>query len=278
MRSRRGFTLIELLVVIAIIAILAAILFPVFAKAREKARQASCLSNVKQLSLAFMQYIEDYDSTYPPTMAEGYTRAKDSGDAFPKQTDASYPGAKYLTSFFYGFQSHNISWMDLIYPYVKSVAIYKCPSQVRAPGAAGYGYNVALGGNLNFYCALSPSGRGTASGVPACFNTMVAETVISRPADLIVIVDNNSPYTYSCAGDAHNWATTWAAYPPNPTTPHSGGGNVGFADGHAKWVLPTSAEYNDQDPAYDRSSPGTCDFGDVNIENWGNKHWNPLIP
>ena len=67
MRKRNAFTLIELLVVIAIIAILAAILFPVFAQAREKARAISCLSNMKQLGLAFMGYVQDYDETYPPT-------------------------------------------------------------------------------------------------------------------------------------------------------------------------------------------------------------------
>src|SRR2546429_9341329 len=67
MRRNAAFTLIELLVVIAIIAILAAILFPVFAKAREKARQASCTSNVKQLGLAWMMYVQDYDEMYPPT-------------------------------------------------------------------------------------------------------------------------------------------------------------------------------------------------------------------
>jgi len=68
---RRGFTLIELLVVIAIIAILAAILFPVFARAREKARQSSCLANAKQLNLAIMQYAQDYDETYPRTSIGG---------------------------------------------------------------------------------------------------------------------------------------------------------------------------------------------------------------
>ena len=70
MFMRRGFTLIELLVVIAIIAILAAILFPVFARAREKARQTSCLSNVKQIALATLMYAEDYDETYPPALIE----------------------------------------------------------------------------------------------------------------------------------------------------------------------------------------------------------------
>src|SRR5436309_2182636 len=67
MRGRKGFTLIELLVVIAIIAILAAILFPVFAQAREKARQATCASNLKQIGTAFMMYIQDYDEMFPPT-------------------------------------------------------------------------------------------------------------------------------------------------------------------------------------------------------------------
>src|SRR5690349_3905542 len=66
-RVRRGFTLIELLVVIAIIAILAAILFPVFAQAREKARQSSCLSNMKQIGSALLMYVQDYDEVWPPS-------------------------------------------------------------------------------------------------------------------------------------------------------------------------------------------------------------------
>jgi len=75
-RNRSAFTLIELIVVIAIIAILAAILFPVFAQAREKARQTSCLSNERQLGLAVIQYVQDYDQTYPPGGKEtGLTRA-----------------------------------------------------------------------------------------------------------------------------------------------------------------------------------------------------------
>ena len=96
--SRRGFTLIELLVVIAIIAILAAILFPVFARAREKARQTSCLSNMKQTSLAVLMYTNSYSEKFPPT-------------------------------FFYTANSEKLFWWeDMIQPYVMNWQLYVCPS------------------------------------------------------------------------------------------------------------------------------------------------------
>jgi len=103
---RRGFTLIELLVVIAIIAILAAILFPVFAKAREKARQTSCLSNMKQLGLALMQYAQDYDETM---------------------------------IFGSGYDGQEINWQLKIDPYIKNKQILQCPSNSTAPGPYGGG-------------------------------------------------------------------------------------------------------------------------------------------
>ena len=106
----RAFTLIELLVVIAIIAILAAILFPVFAKARERAKTTACINNMKQIGLACMQYVDDYDGRYP----------KDYG----------YPSRTYWT------------WKRAIQPYIKSTEVWRCPSLTnafpKAPGALPY--------------------------------------------------------------------------------------------------------------------------------------------
>ena len=120
-RTRSAFTLIELLVVIAIIAILAAILFPVFARARENARRSSCQSNLKQIALGVTQYIQDYD------------------EKFPLQTTGGTPNPTY-------------GWVDGIQPYLKSQQIFQCPSDsagaVTTPGAANYSdyfINAALG-------------------------------------------------------------------------------------------------------------------------------------
>jgi prepilin-type N-terminal cleavage/methylation domain-containing protein/prepilin-type processing-associated H-X9-DG protein len=107
MNQKKGFTLIELLVVIAIIAILAAILFPVFAKAREKARQSSCASNEKQIGIAVMQYKQDYDETMPLS----YT----AGDGNGTRLTCGTP------MFFF---------IDELMPYCKNEQIFKCPSHV----------------------------------------------------------------------------------------------------------------------------------------------------
>ena len=103
--TKRAFTLIELLVVIAIIAILAAILFPVFARARENARRTSCQSNLKQIGLGLLQYTQDYDEQMPRSFYGG------GGDS----------------------DANNYKWMDAIYPYVKSEQLFNCPSDALSP-------------------------------------------------------------------------------------------------------------------------------------------------
>ena len=111
----RGFTLIELLVVIAIIAILAAILFPVFAKAREKARQSSCSSNTKQLSVGILQYLQDYDESFPPNY-------------MGKWADAAINPLGYDAA-----DGQNYHWWDCrIVPYLKNMQIWRCPSTATA--------------------------------------------------------------------------------------------------------------------------------------------------
>ena len=138
---RKGFTLIELLVVIAIIAILAAILFPVFAQAREKARQTGCLSNVKQIGLGVQMYLQDYDEYVPrnafadpPRVAEG-----------AHFTNCSSP-----------------RWMDVMQPYVKNTQLHNCPSDPFAPisGTLPDGQAHTLGPNRPYvYQPYSPDGR-----------------------------------------------------------------------------------------------------------------------
>jgi prepilin-type N-terminal cleavage/methylation domain-containing protein/prepilin-type processing-associated H-X9-DG protein len=120
---RRGFTLIELLVVIAIIAILAAILFPVFARAREKARQASCSSNLKQLALAFLMYAQDYD------------------EKLPGQNLAHYPGGPTAYPNDACCVERNIAWA-ITQPYIKNAQVLLCPSEddtFASRGATPYG-------------------------------------------------------------------------------------------------------------------------------------------
>lgn len=101
--QNRAFTLIELLVVIAIIAILAAILFPVFGRARKNARRSSCQTNLKQIGLGILQYVQDYDERYPPSRAGG-------------------------TVYIGTFANNNFPWHLAVQLYVKSIQLFKCPS------------------------------------------------------------------------------------------------------------------------------------------------------
>lgn len=194
---RRGFTLIELLVVIAIIAILAAILFPVFAKAREKARQTSCLNNCKQMGLAVMQYVSDYDEIFP----------------FADITYATAAVRPYT-----GGSSVTHKWADMIYPYVLNKQIFKCPS---GPAVwINYGWNA----NLGYW--------GTNTRTGPTYQGVKLATVI-KPAETVIIADTATDGHYSGDNSYVLWATMHCSRYIPPI--HNEGANLVLCDGHAKW-------------------------------------------
>ncbi|MEN6404191.1 MAG: DUF1559 domain-containing protein [Armatimonadia bacterium] len=211
MRSRRGFTLIELLVVIAIIAILAAILFPVFAKAREKARQASCLSNVKQMGLAAMMYVQDYDEIFFPRCTGTWGAA---GAVYWYAASDTSPG--------------------LIGPYVKNVQVFTCPS---APGRRGYGYNMGLG-----YVSMGAI-NAPAEKVLFCDDTF-GSAVLYHPDQGV----NNWGANFVDPPGTVSPNIIWGVNCPYGR--HNDMVNVAFCDGHAKAMKPLTLYANGVDTYY----------------------------
>ena len=214
---RKGFTLIELLVVIAIIAILAAILFPVFAQAREKARSTSCLSNFKQLGTAFTMYLQDYDEMVLPRY-----------NACPETGPAATPDASTL-------------WTGTIQPYIKNKQIFVCPSSTQSVygdtwntrSAVSSGYNQTISGW--YYDIGDGCGQSILPSLPSIQypskNVMFADSVPGALADgyrgyLFGNTALNIPYTSSSAGSIG--------------ARHTDGTNLTFFDGHAKWAKGTS--------------------------------------
>ena len=203
--TRRGFTLIELLVVIAIIAILAAILFPVFARAREKARQTSCLSNVKQMGLALMMYVNDYDEVLPGASITG-----ESG-TMPRPVTGN-PGSLYGSSL----------WPDMLHPYAMNLQLYKCPS--AANQWLPYGWNMRIGYALGYPGRTGEIYEG------------VSLASIKYPARTLAIAD--SDWTRSTDDYPHNNSYVLFETPHVSRfipARHNGGANLAFCDGHAKW-------------------------------------------
>ena len=204
MEMRRGFTLIELLVVIAIIAILAAILFPVFARAREKARQTSCLSNVRQLGVGMLMYVQDYDEFFP----------RDHTDA-----------------------PHTL-WAELIYPYVNNYDLYLCITGGGRSGPGrwtyrswefpvnpGYGWNTNLRGML-----LAEFDR------PAdiiMLGDCSHEVFLSCPGRAAWA----NAHDRVCWSDGyHPWPDGNQEYMHDRYSRHNGGENHVYGDGHARWT------------------------------------------
>ncbi len=205
-KHREGFTLIELLVVIAIISILAAILFPVFARARENARRTSCLSNLKQIGLGVMQYTQDYDERYPQAYYTGFDLQTDT--SMPGRVYTSNPGGVNPTSYYK-------NWMDFTFPYVKSLQLYKCPSATSYPTAPAYGYN-------RLVSQRAVGGISLAS--------------VERPAECVLGLDYNTHYgLYTNIVDAAPWIVGTDPVRYKIVAPHLDGTNILYADGHAKW-------------------------------------------
>jgi prepilin-type processing-associated H-X9-DG protein len=212
--------LIELLVVIAIIAILAAILFPVFATAREKARQSSCASNMKQVGLGIQQYLQDYDETYPNVWNLG---------AAPWTWYPDGPS----------------SLVSEVYPYVKSLQVWNCPSQTdKIYSYWNYGgktYTEQYAFN-NYYL-----NRGSGKAVPIQMSMVTTPTTIIEVAELSR--NGNNQQTSVIDGYCSVSDTVSVTCAPRISWPHTNGSNYIYGDGHVKWVSKSAITGNDNTAA-----------------------------
>jgi prepilin-type N-terminal cleavage/methylation domain-containing protein/prepilin-type processing-associated H-X9-DG protein len=255
--KRKAFTLIELLVVIAIIAILAAILFPVFAQAREKARQTQCLSNLRQIGTATRMYSQDFDEMLVPTYQ--YSAASDI----------------YLQWF-----------PDLLQPYVKNSQVFLCPSW-KSPTPYTYGRNLfpagdgagmrrlfwSYGGNnWHFFPGGNTAVQATLIGSMGMNRVGTSsitanEASVQFPADTIYITEA-APAMEIWNPQYHDYCDSGAGPNRNPPTMrdgfplrgyihlrHNGGFNSVFLDGHAKWLRRTRGAQWARDPAQMTSDP-----------------------
>jgi prepilin-type N-terminal cleavage/methylation domain-containing protein len=254
LRHRNGFTLIELLVVIAVIAILAAILFPVFAQAREKAWAATCLSNARQIGLGLAMYDEDYDEVLMPWYVSTGSPAN-------------------------GMRFDNLAvWVDLIQPYVKKGerarltnpngeppnGVFRCPSfnateylkQGDRPDCGGPGYLdnwvPARQYWANYGIGFGRSGQGGSctqtdphfvfAGNDVRFRPLETLADIQRPAETVIVSDGFT----GILKDGYWFSTTMGCEAANA---HQGGGTHVFVDGHVKWLAGNSERYLERDAA-----------------------------
>ncbi|HEX2998943.1 MAG TPA: DUF1559 domain-containing protein [Armatimonadota bacterium] len=202
-KRQGGFTLIELLVVIAIIAILAAILFPVFARARENARKANCQSNLKQIGTAFITYRQDYDEKMPVSW----------------YGPAAYPGT--------------YQWWWTLGPYMKNWQVFVCPSDSQRNSIVNAA-DPKSGASCGYAMNASYWGGSGVGGVSATDPRGVSDAQVGDPSGTIVVLDHTN---FEAAW--RDASTQDSELPASSLTiRHSDGLNSSFYDGHVKWMKP----------------------------------------
>lgn len=233
-KRKTGFTLIELLVVIAIIALLAAILFPVFARARENARRSSCQSNLKQMALGVKQYVQDYDECFP---------------LYSLNADILQNG-----------------WMRQLQPYTKSEQIFQCPSETTAAVALpSSGASPLTNGTNDYFYNENIGFKGIYNNSVFSYSGTVKESEIEYSANIILLGDhasgNEANYAncMECTGGVespsnpaptgmapYKWPVGGSSGNATVAIRHLDGANYAFVDGHVKWYKRTQfALYTD---------------------------------
>ena len=227
--KRTAFTLIELLIVIAIICVLAAILFPVFAAARDKARAAACTSNMRQLGLALMQYSQDYDERLT-------NQYQNDSVVYDDPNDSNNNGYQNPVTAVFDFADptkwaapYNYNWAYPLYAYTKSWAIYACPSAPPHPT-----YPPTSISNCSYFANGVLMGRTLAKiSSPASLIYLEEGSTTSNLADIRPVDNPPQPLTNQ---PEHYMAWLNTSY----GVLHFGGTNVLFLDGHVKWRMQSS--------------------------------------
>ena len=213
--KKHAFTLIELLVVIAIIAILAAILFPVFARARENARRSSCSSNLKQIGLGIIQYQQDYDERFPPRH--------------------------------FGGETDGISWRVITQPYLKSAQVFACPSNTGNTLPTTYNptntiipisYACNGAGNANAAVGVIDNGYRTNIGGNSPMTDLTGEAIasVASASQVVLVTEADGVWAYP----EINMAGSSADVANRSFKGHLGQVNFLFCDGHVKSLKPTA--------------------------------------